>query len=331
MATTPFNPGKMQVDLKGFGRNLMLIIAGIGLLIFIFSSWFTVGTEEVAVVLRLGKFNKNVDPGLHFKWPFGIEQVYKIPVERQLKQEFGFRTLRSDGRSEYSGASFSDESLMLTGDLNLADVEWVVQYRISDPYKFLFHIRAPENTLRDISEASMRTVVGDRTVTEVLTIGRAEIATRVEEMMQQICSDYEMGIKIEQIVLQDVNPPDKVKASFNGVNEAQQEKERLINVALSDYNQVIPKAQGQAQETIQKAEGYALERVNQALGEAARFNSVYEEYVKAPDVFKRRSYLETMEKILPRIGTKVITSEKGSGVLPFMQLNQAAQPAGKQQ
>lgn len=330
MAKTQFDANKVAADVKKLGRTIAGLFVVISLVVLIFSSWFTVGAEEAGVILRLGKFNRNVDPGLHFKWPFGLESVYKIPVERQLKQEFGFRTTNTDRRSEYSSASFTDESLMLTGDLNLADVEWVVQFRINDPYKFLFHIRNPENTLRDISEAVMRTVVGDRTVTEVLTVGRAEISSKVEELMQQVCTEYEMGIKIEQIVLQDVNPPDQVKASFNGVNEAQQEKERLINVALSDYNQVVPKAQGQALETIQKAEGYALERVNQALGEAARFNSVYEEYIKAPDVFRKRAYLETMEKILPTLGQKVISSEKGSGVLPFLQLN-TQQSGGKQQ
>jgi membrane protease subunit HflK len=331
MSKPPFNRPAVNIDMKSFGRSVVVIAAVIAFLVFIFSSWFTVDTEETAVVLRLGKYNRSVEPGLHFKWPFGIETVDKIPVERQLKQEFGFRTsARNNSRSEYSESDFSAESLMLTGDLNLADVEWVVQYRISDPYKFLFDVRDPESTLRDISEAAMRTIVGDRTVTEVLTIGRAEIASRVEEMTQQLCNEYQMGIKIEQIVLQDVNPPNQVKASFNGVNEAQQEKERLINMALADYNQVIPKAQGQAQETIQQAEGYALERVNRARGEASRFNSVYEEYVKAPEVFRKRAYLETMERIIPRVGQKVISSDKTGGVVPLLNLNSQT-AGGKQQ
>ncbi|HPR72926.1 MAG TPA: FtsH protease activity modulator HflK, partial [Bacteroidales bacterium] len=214
----------------------------------------------------------------------------------------------------------ADESLMLTGDLNLADVEWVVQYRIEDPYLFLFKVRSPVTTLRDISEASMRQIVGDRTVNEVLTVGRSEIANKVHLQMQELCSEYSLGIKIEQVVLQDVNPPDPVKDAFNAVNQAQQEKETLINQARSEYNKVIPRAEGQAEETIQKAEGYATERVNNALGEATRFTALYKEYIKAPEVTKRRLYLETMTDVIPRLGNKIITDEEGGNVLPLLQL-----------
>jgi len=209
---------------------------------------------------------------------------------------------------------------MLTGDLNLADVEWVIQYRIEDPYNYLFKVRDPINSLRDISEAAMRQIVGDRTVNEVLTVGRTEIATMVLEEVQKICTEYSLGIKIEQVVLQDVNPPDPVKDAFNAVNEAQQEKETMINQAKSEYNKVIPKARGQAEETIQKAEGYATERVNNALGEAARFNALYREYVKAPEVTKRRIYLETMQDVVPKLGHKIITDEEGNNVLPLLQM-----------
>jgi membrane protease subunit HflK len=246
--------------------------------------------------------------------------VFKVPVERQQKQEFGFRTTRAGIQSQFTKAGTQDESLMLTGDLNLADVEWVVQYRIEDPYLFLFKVRNPENTLRDISEAAMRQIVGDRTVNEVLTIGRTEIANRMEELVQELCREYSLGIKIDQVVLQDVNPPDPVKMAFNAVNEAQQEKETLINQAKSEYNKVIPKARGQAQETIQKAEGYATERVNNAQGEVARFTALYGEYVKAPEVTKRRIYLETMSAVLPRLGVKIITDQDGNNVLPLLQM-----------
>jgi modulator of FtsH protease HflK len=249
-----------------------------------------------------------------------MEKVYKVPVERQQKLEFGFRTTRADVRTEYTRRGTMDESLMLTGDLNLADVEWVVQYRIDDPYKYLFKVRNPENTLRDISEASMRQVVGDRTVNEVLTVGRSEISSSLKILMQDICNEYSLGVKIEQVVLQDVNPPEAVKAAFNAVNEAQQEKETLINQAKSEYNKVIPKARGQAEETIQKSEGYATERVNRAKGEVARFNDLYREYLKAPEVTKRRLYLETMEEVLPKLGNKIITDEKGNNVLPLLQM-----------
>ena len=223
-------------------------------------------------------------------------------------------------RTQYTREGVTDESQMLTGDLNLADVEWVVQYRIDKPYNYLFKVRNPTNTLRDISEAAMRQVVGDRTVNEVLTVGRTEITNRMEQLVQDICRDYSLGVKIDQIVLQDVNPPDPVKAAFNAVNEAQQEKETLINKAKSEYNKVIPKARGQAQETVQKAEGYATERVNNAQGEVARFNDLYKEYVKAPEVTRRRIYLETMQDVIPKIGNKIITDEKGNNILPLLQM-----------
>jgi membrane protease subunit HflK len=209
---------------------------------------------------------------------------------------------------------------MLTGDLNLADVEWVVQYRVDDPYLYLFKVRSPVNTLRDISEACMRQIVGDRTVNEVLTVGRTEIANSVHQAMQALCTEYSLGIKIEQVVLQDVNPPDEVKDAFNAVNQAQQEKETLINQARSEYNKIIPRARGQAEETIQKAEGYATERVNNALGEATRFDALYREYIKAPEVTKRRLYLETMSSIIPKLGNKIITDEEGNNVLPLLQM-----------
>jgi len=184
-------------------------------------------------------------------------------------------------------------------------------------------VRNPEKTLRDISEAAMRQVVGDRTVDEVLTVGRQEVATEVELLLQKICDEYENGIKIDQVVLQDVNPPEAVKASFNAVNEAQQEREKLVNEALAEYNRVVPRARGEAQQAIQTAEGYATERVNRALGDASRFNQLYDEYIKAPDVTKRRIYLETMNEILPKIGNKVIMDERGQNILPLLQMGGA--------
>jgi membrane protease subunit HflK len=191
---------------------------------------------------------------------------------------------------------------------------------VDDAYKHLFKVRNPESTLRDISEAAMRQVVGDRTVNEVLTVGRTEVGSRLQELIQSICREYSMGIKIEQVVLQDINPPEPVKAAFNAVNEAQQEKETLINQAKSEYNKVIPKARGQAEETIQQAEGYAAERVNNAEGEAARFTALYNEFIKAPEVTKRRIYLETMSNVIPKIGNVVITDQEGNNVLPLLQM-----------
>jgi membrane protease subunit HflK len=303
-------------------KHLKKILLGIFLLILLFTSIKTVGPEEEGVVLFLGQYNRTVDPGLNFIIPFGIEKMLKIPVQRQLKQEFGFRTEDSDINTEYSKDDYIDESLMLTGDLNLADVEWVVQYRIVNSYQYLFQVRNAEDALRDMSEAAVRKTVGNRTVNEVLTVGRQEVASNVEKLLQEMCKEYENGIRIDQVVLQDVNPPEPVKPSFNAVNQAQQEKETLINQAESEYNRVIPRARGGADETIQLAEAYALNRVNIAKGEAERFNSLYEEYIKAPEVTKKRLYFETMERILPKIGNKIIVDEKGTNILPLLNLQE---------
>ncbi len=302
---------------KKYAKTIVVVFLA---LITVFTTVYTVGPEEVGVVVRLGKFDRTVPSGLNFKLPLGIESVQKVPVERQLKQEFGFRTTTSGVRSTYAKAQFVDESLMLTGDLNLADVEWVIQYRITDPYLYLFRVRNAEKTLRDMSESAVRKVVGDRTVNEVLTVGRMEVAATVEKILQDLCIEYENGIKIDQVVLQDVNPPDPVKPSFNAVNEAQQQRETLINQGQADFNRVIPRARGEAQQTIQQAEAYALTRVNSALGETTRFNDLYDEYIKAPEVTKSRIYLETMARIMPKIGNKIIVDEQGNSVLPLLQM-----------
>ncbi|WP_375584359.1 FtsH protease activity modulator HflK [Cyclobacterium xiamenense] len=307
--------------IKKYLSKILLVIAAI---VVVFSSVKTVGPEEEGVVIQLGEYNRTVLPGLNFIIPF-VETMYKIPVQRQLKQEFGFRTTAAGTRSDYVKSGYGDESMMLTGDLNLTDVEWVVQYRIVDSYNYLFRVRNADKTLKDMSEAAMRKIVGDRTVNEVLTVGRQEIATSVEVLLQEMCDEYENGIRIDQVVLQDVNPPEPVKPSFNAVNEAQQERETLINQAEADYNRVIPRARGIADETIQLAEAYALNRVNGAKGEANRFNSVFEAYVKAPEVTRQRLYLETLEKVLPQIGNTIITDESGSNVLPLLNLNKAIQ------
>jgi len=317
------NKYEINIDPDWIKKYLGRIVLGFLVLVAAVTSTKTVGPEEEGVVIQLGKFNRTVDPGLSFILPFGLESMYKIPVQRQLKQEFGFRTTQVSQRSEYSSGDYGDESMMLTGDLNLTDVEWVVQYRIVDSYRYLFRVRNAEKTLRDMSEASMRKIVGDRTVNEVLTVGRQEVASSVEVLLQQLCDEYENGIRIDQVVLQDVNPPETVKPSFNAVNEAQQERETLINQAEAEYNRVIPRARGEALETVQLAEAYALNRVNRAKGESDRFNSLFEAYVKAPEVTKQRIYLETMEKILPKIGNKIIVDEKGNNVLPLLNIDRA--------
>jgi membrane protease subunit HflK len=313
-------------DLKEFKppnisfKTISLAVLAILLVTFLFSLWFTIAPEEVGVVLRFGKYARTVDPGLNFKLPFGIEKVTKVPVERQLKLEFGFRTATPAVRTQYSAKGYLEESLMLTGDLNAAQVEWIVQYRIKDPYQYLFRVRNAEQTFRDINEATMREVVGDRTVDEVLTVGRQEVASTVAIKLQELSDQYELGMKVVQVVLQDVNPPEPVKPAFNEVNEAQQEREKLINQAKSEYNKVVPRARGEAARTIEEAKGYALERVNNARGEASKFDSIFKEYVKAKEVTRQRIYLETMNDILPKVGRKLITDEDMTGILPLFQL-----------
>jgi membrane protease subunit HflK len=310
-----------QMKVPNVSPNLIKYgVIGILVLIFIFSSFFTISPEEVGVILRFGKFSHIADPGLNFKLPLGIDDLYKVSVQRQLKEEFGFRTESAGIRTRYSTSSFLDESLMLTGDLNAAEVQWIVQYRISDPYKFLFKVRDTRGTFRAMTEAVVREIVGDRTVNEVLTIGRQEISIAVQAKLQELCNQYETGIKVDQVVLQDVNPPDRVKPSFNEVNEAQQEREKLINQAQAEFNKVIPRARGEAEQMIQEAEGYALERVNRSKGEVARFNVLFNQYRYAKEVTRQRIFLETMNAILPKVGKKLIVDESVKGLIPLLDL-----------
>ncbi len=290
------------------------------------TSFYTIDPEETGMVLRFGRYVRSAEPGLHFKMPLGVERVLKVPIQRQLKEEFGYRTLKAGINTQYSTRDYTGEANMLTGDLNAAMVEWSVQYRIVDPYKFLFQVRNVQETFRDMSEAITRRVVGDRTVNEVLTVGRAEIALQVQTDLQILCDQYETGISVDQVVLQDVNPPDPVKPSFNAVNEAGQEREKLINQAQSEYNREIPKAQGAALQTVQEAEGYALDRVNRAKGDAALFTALYEAYRQSPAITRTRLYLETMNQVLPQLEGKIIVDEDLKGVLPLLNLNQ---PAGE--
>ena len=308
--------------------GIQIAIVATLVLLLAFSAFYTVEPEEVGVVVRLGKFTKVTDPGLHFKLPLGIDRVTKVPVQRQLKEEFGFRTIRAGVRSQYSTGGYEGESNMLTGDLNAVVVEWVVQYRVVDAYKYLFKVRNVTDTFRDMSEAVMRKVVGDRTVNEVLTVGRQEIEDLVLQELQVLADQYDTGIRVDQVVLQDVNPPDPVKPSFNEVNQSEQERERLINEAQSEYNRVVPRAEGEARQTIQQAEGYALDRVNRSQGDAARFTALYSEYRKAPEVTRKRIYLETMGTVLNQAGKKLVLDEEMQGVLPLLNLQGSIKKAG---
>lgn len=298
------------------GTAVLLVMGAAGL----WMSWYTVPSDSVGMVQRFGKFNAEVPSGLHFKMPFGVDMVTILPVKRQLKQEFGFGTAGASNASQYSDEPES-ESSMVTGDLNAASVEWVVQYRITQPQQYLFQIREPADTLRDVSESVMREVVGDRTVDEVITIGRQDIEVEALRRMQGLAKRYNLGVSIDQVQLKNVNPPAPVRESFNEVNQAQQEKERLINEARRDYNKVIPLAEGEKDQRIREAEGYKLKRVNEAEGDVARFSAVFAQYQKAPEVTKQRLYLETMQAVLPKVQNKIIVDSQMQGLLPLLNLN----------
>lgn len=292
------------------------------------STFYTVQPEERAVVKRFGQVIGITDPGLHFKIPFGVDQVQLVATERVLKQEFGFRTagVSAEGPSRYTGRSLPDESLMLTGDLNIIDVSWVVQYRIADPIKYLYAMREPERTLRDISESVMRRVVGNRVGSEVLTVARVEIATGARDEIQQAMARYDNGIQIITVELQDVVPPERVQPAFNEVNESRQERERTINEANKQVNQAVPRARGEAQRIIAEAEGYASERVNRAHGETARFNAVLAEYRQVPAVTRTRLYLEALHEALPKVGSVLVVQDGQTAPLPLLDLRPGARP-----
>jgi membrane protease subunit HflK len=300
------------------GAIVLTILALVG-----FGAWtayYTVPSDSVAVVQRFGKYLKDVEPGLHFKLPLGIDTATIVPVKRQLKQEFGFTTPGATDPYQ-SPRDGKRETEMVTGDLNAALVEWVVQYRISDPAKFLFEVREPSETLRYVSESVMREVVGDRTVDEVITIGRQEIETEALTKMQVLSTKYAMGISIDQVQLKNINPPQPVQESFNEVNQAQQEKEKLINEARRDYNKVIPLAEGEKDQRIREADGYRLKRINEAEGDVSRFSALLAEYTKAPEVTRRRIYIETLQDVMPRIRSKIVIDEQTRGILPLLNLD----------
>ena len=301
--------------------RLGIVLAVLGLVgLTAWTAYYTVPSDSLAVVQRFGKYLKDVQPGLHFKLPLGIDVATIVPVKRQLKQEFGFGTQGATDPAQASRDA-KRETQMVTGDLNAALVEWVIQYRISDPVKFLFDVREPKGTLRDVSESVMREVVGDRTVDEVITIGRQEIEAEALTKMQALSTKYAMGISIDQVQLKDINPPVPVQASFNEVNQAQQEKEKLINEARRDYNKVIPLAEGEKDQRIREADGYRLKRINEAEGDVARFNALLVEYIKAPEVTRRRIYIETLQDVMPGIRSKIIVDERTRSILPFLNLD----------
>lgn len=293
------------------------------ILIGVTTSFYTVSADAQAVVLRFGKPIGTTGPGLHFKFPFGIDRALVVEVERQLKQEFGYGTEGSTNPWQFSDLGEQElEKSMVTGDLNAALVEWVVQYRIDDPEQYLFAVREPDATLRDLSESVMREIVGDRTVDEVITVGRQEIQVEATKKLQAATIGYTMGLRIVQVQLKDVNPPRPVQSSFNAVNQAQQDKETAINNANGEYNKEVPRARGEADRMISAANGYATKRVNEAEGDVASFEALLVEYTAAPEITRRRLYLETMSEILPKLGKTIILDEEAKGILPLLNLNE---------
>jgi membrane protease subunit HflK len=300
------------------GPILILIVL---VLFFGSSTFFTIGVDEVGVIQRFGKYVRTAQPGLNFKLPAGIEKVTKVKVRRVLKEEFGFRSVRENfDRSRLStGSENVNVSLMLTGDLNVAVVPWIVQYRIKDPYNFLFKVQDVRRLLMDMSESAMRLVVGDRSINEVIS-KRDEIAVEARSVLQNELDNAESGIHIVTIEMKRTNVPPPVQPSFNEVNKAIQEKEKMIYNAREDYNKAIPAARGEAERTIKGAEGFALDRVNRAQGDAARFKALYSEYAKAKDVTKRRLYLETLKDLFPKLGDKFIIDANQKNLLPLLNL-----------
>ncbi len=288
-----------------------------------YASVYTVAPEETGVIQRFGRYVRVTGPGLHFKMPLGIETVGKVKTGRNFQMEFGYRTVEAGVRSRFTERGFKEESLMLSGDLNVVDLQWTVQYKIGDPKDFLFQVKDVDSAIRDMSESVMRRVVGNRLFDFVLTVGRAEIADRVKVEMQKVLDSYRTGIQVVNVKMQNVTPPGPVEAAFNEVNEAEQERESKINQAQAAYNREIPKAKGSALQTISKAEGYALERVNQAKGEASRFIDVLKEYRQAKEVTKRRLYLESMDQLLNRVGEIYVIDADQKGLLPLLDLQKA--------
>ena len=313
--TVPFRRPSINFSLK------WIIITPLAVLILVggMSSFYTVGPESEAVVQRFGKFLTVAKPGLHFKLPFGLDKSTVLPVRRQLKLEFGFAT--PGATNDYQSSMSPElERDMVTGDLNAAQVEWILQYTISSPEAYLFQVRNPASTLRDLTESVMCEVLGDRTVDELLTTGRTEIEAQVLLKLKVVLEKLQMGVTADQIQLKNVHPPMQVQRSFDEVNRAQQEREQFINEAKGEYNKVIPKAKGLADQRVSAAEGFAIQRINEAEGDVARFKELLIQYDKAPAITKQRLYFETMNEVLPSLGSKIILDEDAKQFLPLLNL-----------
>jgi modulator of FtsH protease HflK len=318
-----------RFDFSRFTRGNVGLFALIALILLVgLNSYYMIEPQETGVVQRFGRFIHTADAGLHFKLPFGLETVRKVLTGRVLQREYGYRTVQPGVRSRFVEKGYEEESTMLSGDLNVVDLQWTVQYKIQNPVDYLFQVQDVEGTLDDISESVMRRIVGNRYADDVLTVGRASIADKARTEIQQIMDQYHTGLQIVTVKLQNANPPNPVKAAFNEVNEARQEKERMINEAQQAYNQKIPKAMGEARQTLNQAEGYALERVNRTEGEARRFLDILAEYQKAPDVTGRRMYLDSLTDLIGRIDQLLIVDENQRNLLPWLDLNRLPRGPG---
>jgi len=326
---------KIPQHLKRFkGGPVFILVVVVVVVVVLWTAWFTVQPEETGIVQRFGKVMRTAGPGLHFKLPYGIEKVRLLPTARVLKEEFGFRTVSVSTvpgeKTRYSTrGEYKDESLMLTGDLNVIDVQWIIQYRIEDPIRYLFQVRDTSKTIRDTTEAVMRRAVGNRLGSDVLTTGRVAVASEAKSEIQKILTAYESGVRLVTVELQDVTPPDKVKPAFNEVNESRQDKERTINKAQEQANREIPKARGVATQSISEAEGYALERVNRAQGEATRFEAILGRYQQAPEVTRRRLYLEAMTGFLSDMKGLYIVDKDQKAMVPWLPLESSGQSSAQ--
>jgi len=321
--TPEFKFDKIQFD--PFKKFIVPIAVVLGIIILGFSSVFTVRANQEAAILRFGKYADTVGPGLHFKMPFGIDKVYAAEVKRIYNEEFGYRTVRSGRESmiDYNFRGANEVSLMLTGDRNCAVVHWVVRYKIKNLKEFLFNVRDVKSTIRDISEAVMRRIVGDMSIDEVLTIGRGEIENLAETEIEAVLDTYGCGIDIQVVNLKGVNPPAQVKDAFDSVNKAVQMRDQITNEAEGKKNKIIPAAMGKKQQAIREAEGYKIKRINEATGDTKAFLAVLNEYEKAKDITKRRLYLEMMEKVIPKCEEIYIIDKEQKGILPILNLGES--------
>ena len=312
------NLGDFKINMKNSPLKHLKGYAGFVIAaLFLMTSIYTVDANQNAVVSRFGKYIGTKGPGLQFKLPF-VDTVEKVRVDYQYKQEFGFRTLRPGVKTQYSTRGYENESWMLTGDLKIAEVKWVVQYKIKDAKDYLFNVKNVENTIFDVSESAVRLMIGDRSFTEVLQAERESVALEARKYMQQLLDEYKSGVSIQLVQLQGVVPPEPVADSFNEVNRAKQEQETLINEAKQAYNQKIFLVEGQAEKIITEANGYAIERTNEAKGDVALFESILSEYNKAPQITKDRLYIEMMEEVLSNNKNKIIVDKDIENLVPFL-------------